>query len=127
MKNNIFLRMTKKNGKLVHSVKAMKSRYDKFVDDLPEGASIEMFVSTSNEDGTHAQLARIHVMIRELASSLGYTFEETKLLTKRKAGLCVVKDKQEYCKSFAECDKEELNLVIQALIEIGDITNTNLR
>ena len=70
---------------------------------------------------------RIHVMIRELASTLGYTFEEMKLLIKRKAGLCIVKNKSEYCKSFAECDKDELNLTIQALIDIGDETGSNLR
>ena len=127
MKDNINANLTKRDGKLKFNINAQEKKYDKFIEDLPEGAKIEMFVSVSTEKGTNAQLARVHVMIRELASTLGYTFEEVKLLSKRKAGLCIVKNETEYCKSFADCDKEELNLVIQALIEIGDVTNTNLR
>ena len=127
MKDNIHANLTKKNGKLEYNIKTQEKRYDKFVEDLPEGTKVELFVSASSEKGTNAQLARVHVMIRELASTLGYTFEEVKLLVKRKAGLCVVKNGTEYCKSFADCDKEELNLVIQAITEMGDYTNTNLR
>ena len=33
----------------------------------------------------------------------------------------------EYCKSFAKCDKEELNLAIQAALEIGDFSGMQLR
>ena len=127
MKDNIFIGMTKKDGELSYNINAMKKRYDKFVKDLPEGAKVEMFVSVSTDKGTNAQLARVHVMIRELANTIGYTFEEVKLMVKRKAGLCYRKDNDEYCKSFADCDKEELNLVIQALLEFGDFSNTNLR
>ena len=38
-----------------------------------------------------------------------------------------MKNNTEYCKSFAKCDKEELNLAIQACIEAGDFSNMNLR
>ena len=86
-----------------------------------------MFISVSTDNGTNAQLARLHAMIRELASDIGYTFMEMKLLVKRQTGLCFMKDKTEYCKSFADCDKDELNLAIQACIEIGDFSNMNLR
>ena len=127
MKDNIHANLTKKDGKLKFNIKAQEKRYNKMIEDLPEGTKVEMFVSASNEKGTNAQLARIHVMIREHASTLGYTFEEMKFLIKRKAGLCIIKNKSEYCKSFAECDKDELNLTIQALIDIGDETGTNLR
>jgi len=127
MKDNIFIGMTKKADKLDFNIKVMETRYNKFVDSLPEGAKVEMFISVSTDKGTNAQLARVHVMIRELANTLGYTFEEVKLLCKRKAGLCYRKDNEEYCKSFADCDKAELNLVIQALLAYGDFSNTNLR
>jgi hypothetical protein len=66
-------------------------------------------------------------MIREIAQEIGYTFAEAKINVKREAGLCFVKDKQEYCKSFGECDKEELNLAILACIEIGDFNGMQLR
>tara|TARA_R110000824_G_scaffold201352_2_gene385358 strand:+ start:1119 stop:1502 length:384 start_codon:yes stop_codon:yes gene_type:complete len=127
MKDNIHANLTKKNGKLEFNIKAQEAKYNKLVESLPEGTKVEMFVSASSEKGTNAQLARVHVMIKELASTLGYTFEEMKLLIKRKAGLCIVRNKSEYCKSFADCDKDELNLTIQALIDIGDETGSNLR
>jgi hypothetical protein len=66
-------------------------------------------------------------MIREIAQEIGYTFEEAKLVVKRKAGLCFTKNKEEYCKSFGQCDKNELNLAIQACIEIGDFSGMQLR
>jgi hypothetical protein len=50
-----------------------------------------------------------------------------KLQAKRKTGLCWVSNGQEYCKSFKDCSKSELNLVIQALIEMGDFAGSNLR
>ena len=127
MKANLFANLTKRDGKLEYNIKAQEAIYNKFVDELPEGAKVEIFVSIAGEDGTNAQLAKVHAMIRELANEVGHTFQEMKLEAKRKAGLCFVRDKQEYCKSFKDCSKQELNLVIQALIEIGDFTGVNLR
>jgi len=127
MKNNYFSILKKKDGELVHTIKAKGTLYKKWIDELPEGTKIEIFASISGENGTNAQLAKIHAMIRELANEIGNTFQEIKLEAKRKTGLCFVRDKQEYCKSFKDCSKQELNLVIQALIEIGDFTGMNLR
>jgi len=127
MKNNFFSIMKKVGNELTHTIKAKGKLYDNWVKELPEGTKVEIFVSVSGEDGTNAQLAKIHAMIRELANDIGHTFEEIKLEAKRKTGLCFVKDKQEYCKSFKDCSKQELNLVIQSLIEMGDFTGINLR
>ena len=126
-KQNLFSNLTKKDGKLIYNIKAQETIYNKFVEELPEGAKVEIFVSISNDDGSTAQIAKIHAMIRELANTIGYTFSEMKLQVKRQAGLCFNKGGSEYCKSFAECSKSELNLVIQELIEIGDFSNVNLR
>jgi len=38
-----------------------------------------------------------------------------------------MKNNVEFCKSFAKCDKEELNLAIQAAMEIGDFGGMQLR
>jgi len=119
--------MKKVGDELTHTIKAKGKLYDTWVKELPEGTKVEIFVSIAGEDGTNAQLAKVHAMIRELANEVGHTFQEMKLEAKRKAGLCFVRDKQEYCKSFKDCSKQELNLVIQALIEIGDFTGINLR
>jgi hypothetical protein len=127
MKNNHFSILKKVDGELVHTIKAKGTLYQKWIDELPEGTKIEVFASISGENGTNAQLAKIHAMIRELANEIGNTFQEIKLEAKRKTGLCFVRDKQEYCKSFKDCSKQELNLVIQSLIEIGDFTGLNLR
>ena len=127
MKNNFFSILKKKDGELVHTIKAKGTLYKDWIKELHEDTKVEIFVSVSGEDGTNAQLAKVHAMIRDLANNIGHTFQEIKLEAKRKTGLCFVRDKQEYCKSFKDCSKQELNLVIQSLIEIGDFTGLNLR
>ena len=127
MKANLFANLTKRDGKLEYNIKAQEAIYNKFVDELPEGAKVEIFVSISGDNGTNAQIAKIHVSIRQLANDLGYSFSEMKLLVKRKAGLCFNKNGTEYCKSFGDCSKEELNSVIQEIIELGDEVGSNLR
>ena len=127
MKANLFANLTKRDCKLEYNVKAQETIYNKFVEDLPEGAKVEIFVSISGDNGTNAQIAKIHVSIRQLANDLGYSFSEMKLLIKRKAGLCFNKNGTEYCKSFGDCSKEELNSVIQEIIELGDEVGSNLR
>lgn len=128
MKNNISIDAVIKDGKIHYPIKANESRMNNFLANAPEGAKVEMFISVSNEKkGSNAQLARIHAMCREIANEIGYTFNEVKLQVKRQAGLCFMKNNTEYCKSFAQCDRAELNLAIQACIEIGDFSNMNLR
>tara|TARA_R100000231_G_scaffold75989_1_gene59160 strand:+ start:41 stop:424 length:384 start_codon:yes stop_codon:yes gene_type:complete len=127
MKNNFFSILKKVDGELIHTIKAKGTLYKNWIKELPEGAKVEIFVSVSGEDGTNAQLAKVHAMIREVANEVGHTFQEMKLEVKRKTGLCFVKDGQEYCKSFKDCSKQELNLVIQSLIEMGDFVGVNLR
>lgn len=126
-KQNFFSNLIKKDGKLEHSIKARETIYNKFVEGLPEGTKVEIFVSVIGPKGSNAQIAKIYVMLRELANELGYSIEEIKLIIKRKTGLCFNRDGQEYCKSFGDCDKSELNAVIQNIIEIGDDVGSNLR
>ena len=127
MKQNLFSNLTKRNGKLEYNIKAQETIYNKFVDSLPEGSKIEMFISVSGSNGTNAQIAKIHVSIRELANELGYSFSEMKLQIKRMSGLCFNKNGGEYCKSFGDCSKDELNSVIQEIIQLGDEVGSNLR
>jgi hypothetical protein len=127
MKDSLFIQCTVKNGALDFPIKAVGNKYQKFLNDLPEGAQLEIFIGVSGDKGSNPQLARLHAMIREIAQEIGYTFEEAKLVVKRKAGLCFTKNKEEYCKSFGQCDKNELNLAIQACIEIGDFSGMQLR
>ena len=127
MKNNIFIPAQVTGGEITYPAKIQKTRLNAFLSDVPDGTRIEMFISVSTDNGTNAQLARLHAMIRELASDIGYTFMEMKLLVKRQTGLCFMKDKTEYCKSFADCDSDELNLAIQECLRIGDEQGIQLR
>ena len=127
MKDNLFIKASIKDGELHFPIKAIGNKFKKFLKELPDDSKLEIFIGVSGAKGSNPQLARLHAMIREIAQEIGYTFEEAKLAVKRAAGLCFVRDKQEYCKSFGDCDKDELNLAIQACIEIGDFSNMNLR
>ena len=127
MKDNLFVKASVKDGKIYFPIKAMGTKYRKFFEQLQDNSKLEIFIGVSGIKGSNPQLARLHAMIREIAQEIGYTFEEAKIQVKRSSGLCFVKDKQEYCKSFADCDKDELNLDIQSCIEIGDFNGMQLR
>jgi hypothetical protein len=127
MKGHYQAKLKKTGGKFVHVKPADAVLYEQFKKDLPEGSVIEMIIQEYHDDGTLAQLAKLHAMIREIANHTGYTFNEVKLLTKDRAGLCysyVLNGKELFeCKSFGDCSKEELSLAIKACMEIGEQVN----
>ena len=117
----------KERGLLKPITLASMKQYEHFVSHLQEGDIVEFFYEKQHDDGTLPQLAKLHVMIKQLAVHVGETFENMKILVKDKAGLCLAREisGKEYFlpKSFAECSKEELSLAIQAAIEIGEQIN----
>ena len=117
----------KERGLLKPITVASMKQYEHFVSHLQEGDIVEFFYEKQHDDGTLPQLAKLHVMIKQLAVHVGETFENMKILVKDKAGLCLAREisGKEYFlpKSFAECSKEELSLAIQAAIEIGEQIN----
>jgi len=127
MKDNLFLKLSVKDGELDFPLKVNKTRLNTFLKNLPNGTRLEVFISASDDNGTNAQLARLHAMIRQIANDLGYTFSEIKLMVKRETGLCFMRNNTEYCKSFADCDKSELNLAIQECLRLGDFNGIQLR
>jgi hypothetical protein len=102
-------------------------QYEEFVSHLPDGSLVEFFYELQHDDGTLPQLAKLHAMIKQLATHIGETAENMKLLVKDRAGLCIAREVsgKEYflAKSFAECSKDELSLAIQAAQEIGEEVN----
>lgn len=112
---------------LVYSKKADETKYNHFIESLPADSLVEVYMEHQRDDGTLAQLAMVHAMIRELAVFIGETFEDMKLLVKRRAGLCIVREisGEQFieCKSLGKCNKEELSLVIEAIKEIGRMMN----
>lgn len=120
-------KMVKRGGSLRFVTNAMSKEYEKYISNIPEGQIIEFFYEMQHDDGTLPQLAKLHAMIKALATHIGETAENMKLLVKDKAGLVIAREVsgKEYflAKSFAECSKEELSLAIQAAIQIGEEVN----
>jgi S-adenosylmethionine:tRNA-ribosyltransferase-isomerase (queuine synthetase) len=119
-------KLTKKNGNLVHINESTKISYQLFLDRLQEGQEVEVFMGLTSDNGSLAQLAKIHACIRELAKESGYTFDEMKFIVKKHSGLCYDGGGAEYCKSFKECSKEELAMAIESAVELGRDLNINL-
>lgn len=114
----------KRNGRLEFNSLASSKQFELFVSHIPEGQIVEVFYEEQHDDGTLPQLAKLHVLIKQLAMHIGETVENMKLLIKDRAGLCIAREVsgKEYflAKSFAECSKDELSLAIQAAMEIGE-------
>ena len=121
------VKLVKQDGKLVYPNDKAKLNYQIFLDKLPEGQEVEMYLGLTSSDRSVAQLAKVHACIRELAKESGYTFDEMKTLVKQQSGLCYDGGGAILCKSFAECSKDELVLAIEACIEIGRELNVNLQ
>jgi len=117
----------KERGLLKPITIAGMKQYEEFVSHIPDGSIVEFFYELQHDDGTLPQLAKLHVMIKQLATHIGETAENMKLLVKDRAGLCIAREVsgKEYflAKSFGECSKEELSLAIQAAQEIGEEVN----
>lgn len=123
---NFFGKLKKVNGTLVYVKPQDTIDYQKFKDLIPEGAYVELYAEEAGDDGTLAQLAKVHAMIHELSRHTGYTFSETKMLIKEKAGLCLVRNEAGreifLCASFGDCDRDELSMAIKACYEMGEQT-----
>lgn len=127
MKLNHFGKLVMKNSKLVYIKDSQAKGFEEFKKNLGEGSMIEVFMEECMDDGTLAQLAKCHALVRELSNHTGFTFEDTKTLLKEKAGLCLLRNVagKEYflCKSLGDADKVELSAFIQAAIELGEEVN----
>jgi hypothetical protein len=131
-KDNMFTSILRKDGgKLIYTSKADETIYKLFLDSLEPGQTVEIFLDANKDDGTLAQLAKIHKCIREIAKETGDNYEDMKLLIKKKSGLCVKKEVDGevvmICKSLANASKTDLAMVIETIIEIGDMIGVNCR
>lgn len=115
--------LKKQSGKLQYLNSSDQSTYDVFTSNVPDDTLVEIYMEVQKDDGTLAQLAKVHAMVRELSNHIGETFEDMKLMVKKRAGLCIEKEidgeRFLYCKSFGKCSREELALCIEAMKQIG--------
>lgn len=125
--NHLNGKYKKERGLLKPLTIGAAKQYELFVSRIPDGTIVEFFYEEQHDDGTLPQLAKLHAMLKPLASHIGETVENMKLLVKDRAGLCIAREVsgKEYflAKSFADCSREELSLAIQAAIEIGQDVN----
>jgi hypothetical protein len=101
----------KKNGELIFNSEQDKLLYDILLDKLKDGQVVEMYIDLVGVDHSKAQLAKVHVCIREIAKESGYTFDEVKEIIKDASGLTG--------KSFADCSRDDLMLAIESCVQIG--------
>lgn len=122
--NHLNGKYRKERGLLKPLTLAAAKQYELFVSRLADGAIVEFFYEEQHDDGTLPQLAKLHVMLKQLSMHIGESVENMKLLVKDRAGLCIAREVsgKEYflAKSFGDCSREELSLAIQAAIEIGE-------
>jgi hypothetical protein len=120
------VKLVKRGGKLIYPDDKSKLNFQIFVDKLADGQQVEVFMGLTSDNGSLAQIAKVHACIRTLAQESGYTFDEMKRIIKTHSGLCYDAGDAEVCKSFADCSKSELALAIESCVEIGKDFNLNL-
>lgn len=123
--------LKKIEGKLVHVTLTDESSFNIFKDGLKDGDSVDVYMEIITDDGTLAQLARVHAMIRSLARHIGEDPVIMKLMVKKQAGFCfshnVDGSEVLVCKSFGKMSKDELGQAIEACITIGGKVNFILK
>ena len=119
------VKLVKRGGKLIYPDDKSKLNFQIFVDKLADGQQVEVFMGLASDNGSLAQIAKVHACIRTLAQESGYTFDEMKRIIKTHSGLCYDAGDAEVCKSFADCSKSELALAIESCVEIGKDFNIN--
>lgn len=118
----------KEKDKLVPANPLAKEQYKIFVNSLSEGDTVECVMELKSKNNTKAQLAKIHVCIKEIANEQGDSVESVKNEVKRICGMAYKNDDGEVkYQSFADCSKEELSNVIETIIQIGHFLNVEFR
>jgi len=120
MSQVVSIRMKKKDGKLVIESKLATEQYRIFLMALKEGEKVDALFEVKTEDNTKAQLAKIHVCIKEMADEQGHSVIEMKKLVKTECGMSYKNEKgKDVYESFGKCSKKELSNVIETIIQMG--------
>lgn len=127
MKKTCVIKFKMIDGKLIPKDGLMKSRMKEFIAGLTSDDEIECIMEAVEPNNTKAQLAKIHVMIKEISDETGEDVKKTKRDIKDQCGLTVYIDGKKTYKSFANESKESLSNVIEKIYLIGDFLNINFR
>jgi hypothetical protein len=127
MKKTCLIKFKMVNGKLVPKDGLMKTRFNQFLREVSEDDEIDCIMEANEPNNTKAQLAKIHVMIKEISDETGEDLKKTKKDIKDQCGLTFYLDNKKQYKSFADLSKEDLSNVIEKMYVIGDFLNINFR
>jgi hypothetical protein len=127
MKKTCLIKFKMVNGKLVPKDGLMKTRFNQFLKEISEDDEIDCIMEADEPNNTKAQLAKIHVMIKEISDETGEDLKKTKKDIKDQCGLTFYLDNKKQYKSFADLSKEDLSNVIEKMYVIGDFLNINFR
>lgn len=106
-------------GTMVFKNTSDKKIYDEYIKNLQPDEELEVHFSKIKDNGTYAQLSKLHVSIREISNHTGHTVDEVKDLVKARAGFSWSTDADDVEKSFSKMSKEELSLCIQETMNMG--------
>lgn len=123
--SSVILKFIKRGNKLVLKTSLMKHSFNKFVESIPEGSEIEVFMDLMGKDNTKAQLRKIHVCLKEIANENGQTLEEAKEVLKDECGFYTFINNEKKYKSLADLTKDQLSYAIMVLYRQGDMLNIN--
>lgn len=125
---NVTVTYVMKDGALVPQTPSDLAKLKLFNKGLVEGETVEVYITQiTNNDKTLGQLAKVHAMIRELATFTGHTFEEMKEEVKSRAGLTVLSESgASSLKSFADCSKDEMKEAIETCYTIAHLIGYQL-
>lgn len=120
--NSTTLKFKIQEGQLVPATEADEKKLKLFAMSVGDNDTLDAFITViSGDSKTLGQLAKVHVLMKELAKETGHTLDEIKLYVKERAGITEMDDSgHKILKSFADCNKSELSKAIQECIAIGD-------
>jgi hypothetical protein len=127
MKKTCLVRFRVVDGKLVPKDGVMKERFKLFLKSVGPDDIVDAIFEADEPDNTKSQLAKIHVMIKEIADETGEEIKTTKENVKDQCGLTYYVDKQKRYKSFADLSRKELSDVIEKLYLLGDFVGINFQ
>jgi hypothetical protein len=124
---NSQINLVLKKGKLVPKTQADKLKYQMYLRTLIEGTEVLGLFEAKGPEKTNAQLAKIHVCIKQIADFKGCAPLEFKNELKEMAGITSMDEEgNKILKSFKDCSKEELSAVIEQLIQVSIFLELNL-
>lgn len=127
MKKTCLIRFHVENGKLVPKDGLMKQRLKDFIKSLSPDDIIDTIFEADEPDNTKSQLAKIHVMLKEIADETGEDVKKTKMDIKDQCGLTFYADHQKKYKSFADLSRKELSDVIEKIYLVGEFVGINFQ